>query len=473
MSSIDPAELEKKRRRHRNERIVAAALILLVGASVWWVGHWNRREAASLRKDQTYIPRPLRMTPEVTMLQELVRIDSSKPEGVAAAARWVAAHLKRNGIDAEIIESAPSMLNVYARIRGRSPGQGLLLFNHLDVVPAGEGWTRPPYDAFLFGDRMYGRGTVDMKGITICQLAAFVAVAKSGRVPEHDLVFLATADEETGSTWGMQWLLAHRPDIFTGVAYGITEGGLTEIMSDRMTYFGIEIGGKQLVQVVVEAASKERLQQTRVALEPYIASRHPDRVLPEVKRFFAQLAATRVAFRPYLADIDATIETGQFWRLPPTYRDLVQNSIGTGPVRQVGDRWEMQVSMVNLSDEHPEKRIAWLDETVSAFDARVSRILVKEGPNVFSAENTLVFSLLAKAARERHGVVAGTYILYRSISDCRFLRPRGIACYGVSPYRVTYFESIAIHGTDESINVGAFQDGVEYLKDVVTDWSIN
>lgn len=432
---------------------------------------WNRREATELRQDQRYIPRPVTMTPEVTMLQELVRIDSSKPEGVAAAARWLAAYLERNGIEAEIIESAPSMLNVYARIKGRSPGQGLLLFNHIDVVPAGVGWTSPPFDAFLFGDRMIGRGTVDMKALTVCQLAAFVDIAKSGRVPDHDLVFLATADEETGSKWGMQWLLANRPDIFDGVSHGITEGGITEIMSERMTYFGIEIGGKQMVQVVLAGPTREALREARIALEPFMFSRRAERVLPEVRRFFAQLAPTRVAFKPYLADIDATLRRGQFWRLPPTYRDLLQNSVTTGAVKQAADQWEMEVTMLSLPDEQPQARIAWLGETVSPFGARVSRILIQEGPNVFSSEKTRLFQILTEEARKQYGVTAGIQILYRSASDSRFLRPSGITCYGVSPYRVDYYQSIAIHHANESITVGAFQEGVEYMREVIQTWA--
>ncbi|MEO8381989.1 MAG: M20/M25/M40 family metallo-hydrolase [Acidobacteriota bacterium] len=470
-SSLDPAELARKRRRHRNERIVAAVVIVIAAAVAAVIVYLNHREAVELRKDQRYIPQLVRMTPEVPLLQELVRIDSSKPQGVVSGAHWIAAYLQRNGIKAEIIESSPSMLNVYARIRGRSRGEGLLLFNHIDVVPPGTGWTRPPFDAVLFGDRMYGRGTVDMKALTICQLVAFADIARSGQMPAHDLVFLATADEETGSTWGMRWLLEHRPDIFEGVQYGITEGGLTEIMGERMTYFGIEIGTKQLVQVMLEAPTRQAMLETRRRLEPYIFSRRATRVLPEVRRFFQQLAPTRFAFKPYLEDIDATIRDGQFWRLPTTYRDLVQNSITTRGIIPAGDRWQMEVTMLNLPDEQPDARIAWLARTVAPAGAKVERVLVKEGPNVFSSEKTRMFEILAAEAQERYGVTAGIQILYRSASDARFLRPRGITCYGVSPYPVDYYQSLAIHHPNESITVGSFQQGVEYMRRVVRTWA--
>lgn len=475
MTGIDPAERERKRRRHRNERIAAAVIVLLVAAGTFAVKQWERRERAALGKDQRYIPRPVRITPEVTMLQELVRIDSSKPEGVAAAARWIAAYLERNGIRAELIESAPSMLNVYARIEGEQRGGALLLFNHIDVVPAGEGWRVPPFEARLWADQMIGRGTVDMKALTVCQLVAFVDIAKSGRKPAHDLVFLATAEEEQGSRMGMQWLLANRPDLFAGVAYGITEGGITEMMSETMTWFGIEIGGKQYVQVMIAAPTREALKEARIALEPFIFSRRPGRLLPEVRTYFAQLAPTRIQFREQLRDIDATIRNGTFWQLPATYRELVQNSLVTGPPERTpgsaNDEWQMLVTLLNLPDEDPDARVAWLGRTVAPAGARVKEVRSKEGPVPLSPYDTRLFGILAAEARERYKVEAGVQVLYRSTSDARFLRTRGIAAYGVSPYPVTFYQSTAIHNTDESITIGHFQDGVEFLRDVVRAWA--
>ena len=458
-------------RRHRNERIAAAILVLIVAAVAAVAVRWNRAEEEALRSNRQYIPKPVKITPEVTALQELVRIDSSRPEGVAAAARWVAAYLQRNGIRAELIESAPNMLNVYARIEGRDRGEALLLFNHIDVVPPGNGWTTAPFGAAILGDRMYGRGTVDMKALTICQLAAFVDVARSGRPPAHDLVFLATAEEERGSREGMQWLLANRPDLFEGVAYGITEGGITELMGERLTYFGIEVGGKQMVQAVVSAPTRDSLRAARIALEPFMFPRQPVRVLPAVRTYFEQVAPTRLQFREALQDIDRTIREGRFWRLPPTYRDLVQNSVTTGPPELRDGRWEMLVTMINLPDEEPEARLAWLGQTIAPAGAAVRDVPVREGPVPTSSEKTRLFALLAEEARTRYGVAAGVQVLYRSASDSRFLRKRGVTCYGVSPYLVNFAQSLSIHRNDESITVPAFVEGVEYLRNVIRAWA--
>lgn len=456
-----------RRRRHRNERIVAACVVLVVAAAAAATAWWSR----SLAKDasRAYLPGNTPATPEITLLQEYVRIDTSTPRGAAAGARWLADRLRERGIQPELIVSAPDRINVYARIRGRRPGNGLLLFNHIDVVPAPGTWTHPPFAGTIAMNQLYGRGAVDMKGLAICQLLAFADLAQE--TPEHDVVFLATADEETGSQFGMQWLIVNRPDVFANVRYGITEGGITEVITERMVYFGVEVGGKQFVEMIFEGHDAESLRAARFALEPLMFPREPQRILPSVRRYFQNIAPTRVAYRKLLADIDATIAQGDFWRLPEPYRDLTQNSVWASAPRQESGRWVMTVRQANLPDEKPADRIAAVERIVAPHGVRLARVTSRQGPVPVSREDTPVFEELVREARQRYGVDAGAVLLYRSTSDARFLRPRGIECYGVSPYPVNFFQSRAIHGVDERIQLDWYLEGVGYMRRVVAAWA--
>ena len=51
------------------------------------------------------------------------------------------------------------------------------VLGHLDVVPEGDGWTVPPYSGLVRDGRIYGRGTMDDKGPTMCALYALKAIA--------------------------------------------------------------------------------------------------------------------------------------------------------------------------------------------------------------------------------------------------------------------------------------------------------
>jgi acetylornithine deacetylase/succinyl-diaminopimelate desuccinylase-like protein len=460
-----------RKRRHRRERIAAAFVVAVAAALAAGTIWWARSERRQLQSDTRYIPGPARITPEVLLLRDFVRIDTSHPAGVAAGARWIAGFLRGHGIQAELIESAPGRLNVYARIRGKNRGEGLLLFNHIDVVPPGDGWRLPPFAGGVSGDVMIGRGTLDMKALTICQLLAFVDIARRGDPPEHDLAFLATADEETGSEYGMQWIIAHRPDVLDGLRFGLTEGGVTEMMTQRMTYFGIEVGGKQFVELTV-TGPVESLRQARFALEPWIFSRRPERILPAVRQYFRDVAPTRMAYGPYLADIDKTIRDGEFWRLPAPYRDLTQNSLWAGAPETYQERWQMLIRMTNLPDEEPQARIDWLAGQLAPYGVRVDRILdVQKSATLPSPSDNRLFSLLRGEAERRYGVPAGVLVLYRSATDARFLRQIGMHCYGVSPYPVDYFQSLSIHHPNERIRLDGFLAGIDYMKSVVGQWA--
>ncbi|HEY2325838.1 MAG TPA: M20/M25/M40 family metallo-hydrolase, partial [Thermoanaerobaculia bacterium] len=211
------------------EWVIASIVIALAAAAAALVFVYSQR-ARRDRDAMLYIPKSSPITPSTLLLERYIRINTVNPPGnEIEGARFLAAQLAEAGVKAEIIESAPGRANLYARIKGKHPGGALMLLNHIDVVPPVGKWDRPPFSGSVMINMVYGRGSADMKGVAICELQAFRDVAKSGRVPEHDLVFLAVADEERASVLGTQWLLDHRPDVFEGVRYAINEGGITEM----------------------------------------------------------------------------------------------------------------------------------------------------------------------------------------------------------------------------------------------------
>jgi len=456
-------------KRHRNERIAAAIVVAICAALVVVFMRWNKEEEKALQRDIRYIPKKETITPEILLLRDYVRIDTSTREGVAKGARWMAALLERNGLHPQLIESAPGRWNVYVRIRGKQRGGGLLLTNHIDVVPVDPSqWKYPPFGGEIHINQLWGRGALDMKGIALCEVFAIAAVQREG-TPEHDIAFLATGEEEQGSDEGMKWLLAHRPDLFDGLDYAITEGGITEVISERSSYFGIEMGTKQRVDAILRGP-KENLAAARIALEPYMTSREKFRVLPEVRRFFRDVSESRIGMKPMLTDIDGAIARGEAWRLALPYRELMQNTLQVAAPELKDDGWRSWVLMLNLPDENPDVRVAWLKDVVAPFGISVE-ITKKEGPVPSSRAGTPLALILADEARAFYRVRAGSEILYSSISDCRFLRRHGMQCYGLSPYLTEITQSLTIHHADERIRLDWFMNGIDYLERAVARWA--
>ena len=93
-----------------------------------------------------------------------------------------------------------------ARIPGET-GKTLHLNGHYDVVPAGMGWTHPPFEPRIAGGRLYGRGASDMKGGLASIILALIAVAEAGWTPPVGLEASFTPDEETGGETGVYYML--------------------------------------------------------------------------------------------------------------------------------------------------------------------------------------------------------------------------------------------------------------------------
>jgi succinyl-diaminopimelate desuccinylase len=75
----------------------------------------------------------------------------------------------------------------------------IAVLGHLDVVPAGEGWTHPPYAGIIDNDKIYGRGTVDDKGPMFAALFALKAIKDSGLPLSRRVRIIFGTSEETGS----------------------------------------------------------------------------------------------------------------------------------------------------------------------------------------------------------------------------------------------------------------------------------
>lgn len=447
------------------------ALLIAGGAIVAGLRIYIARADREMRSSQLWIPKPAKVTPELALLQEYVRIDTSNPPGnELPGARFLAGILEKNGIHAEVIESAPRRASVYARIAGKQHHDGLLLFNHIDVVPAsGSGWMHPPFAADIDLNQMYGRGTLDMKGIAICELMAFIDAARAHRTPERDIVFLAVADEEAGGKLGTAWLLDHRPDVFEGIRYAINEGGITETTQERIAYFGIEIGTKMTVRLRLRARSRESMQALRIALEPFITRIDADRVLPEVREFLHDLAPLRIEQGQYLDDIGRTVAAGKLWLLPAGYRELTQNVVWPESVSADARGATMQVNLFNLPDENPDVRIEWIRGIAARYGVTIDEVLEKSGPAPLSSRHTPLFAILAAEAKRQYGGPrTGTEVLAAWYNDSRYLRVRGVEAYGLMPFPTDWYQTQGIHSVNERLRADWFNSGVSLLRRVTS-----
>ena len=132
----------------------------------------------------------------------------------------------------------------------------------------------------------------------------------------------------------------------------------------------------------------------------------------------------------------------------------------------------MEVALFNLPDQDPDARIAWLRDVVSAHGATIEEVLAKNGPAPLTSLHTPLFHLIEREVHREYGdVTVGPEILAGWANDSRFLRAKGITCYGVWPFPVDFFQSQGIHGIDERVRLDWFMQGVRLMRRLVQSYA--
>ena len=134
-------------------------------------------------------------------LKEIMSIDSTyqtpsegKPfgEGSAKALEWGAEFGKRLGMEVRNFDNYVISMDY----KDGEPKLGIL--SHLDVVPAGEGWSYPPFDCTIDGENIYGRGAIDDKGPSVAVLYAVKCIKDLGIPIKENFRLIMGGNEEGG-----------------------------------------------------------------------------------------------------------------------------------------------------------------------------------------------------------------------------------------------------------------------------------
>ncbi|HEY4137910.1 MAG TPA: M20/M25/M40 family metallo-hydrolase, partial [Casimicrobiaceae bacterium] len=167
--------------------------------------------------------------------REIVRVPSDTPPGDNAAAAERAASLlnglgfavERHPVPSDFLREygMRSVTNLIVRERFGAGGPTVALNAHGDVVPPGEGWTKPPYEGVIENGRMYARGVAvsksDIATYTYA-LAALLTLASQGALLNGAVELHFTYDEEVGGLAGPAYLLQRqltRPDLAIAASF--------------------------------------------------------------------------------------------------------------------------------------------------------------------------------------------------------------------------------------------------------------
>jgi len=441
-----------------------------------------------------------RIQTEVTaLLSKLIQFDTTNPPGnETRAAEFLAENLTSEGFSCEVVETAPNRGNVITRIKGTGQKPRLLLLSHLDVVAANpKEWIVPPFGGSVKDGYVWGRGALDMKGLTAIEATVLKLLKRNGFKPKADVLLAATADEEMGGTIGAELLLKHHCEkIFA--EYVINEGGGNTVPTTRKSVFTVNTAEKGLLWIRITAKGTSGHGSVPEASDNAIT--RINQVITTLGNYNppAQLVTATQQFLEELANEDPDLQQLLMRILQhPEQSDAVLaelDRIAPAVADEIRPRLKMTVTPTMISGGVKENVIP--SECTAVFDCRVlpgqsiaeakaliCELLADVGLDKLTFEtvqaqepsespmDTPLYSVIKSVLGELDPNCGVVPILMAGGTDSRFFRRLGSVCYGFHPLRSeTKLDQKARrreHGVDERISVENLVFGVNVLYEVV------
>lgn len=429
------------------------------------------------------------MIDRATLLQDLIRIDTTNPPGdERPAIERIAVEFDRNGVAYDIVDPPAGRPSLLARHAGRGERPGILLHGHVDVVPTtGQKWRHDPFAGELVDGWIWGRGALDMKGPVVMMVDAYLRMATSDVPPPGDVMLAIVPDEEMNGTHGAEFLVTRHPDRFEGIAWALGEFGGFPLSFDGVRFYPIQIAERVNVgfEITVDGPGGHGslpISGGAMAKAGHILTALDRRKLPVHITEPARLMFE--AMEPHLEGRSAAVirrladgrTAGAALRVLRArlgiMEPLLRNTVSATIIRG-GDKHNVIPSEVTISLDG--RMLPGFD--IDDFEDEVRRLLpreavlrrIEDGATASGPPDMALFDTLADSIRALDPEGVPIPFLMPAVTDGRWFATLGIQHYGFCPMRLPDdFEfQRTVHAEDERIPVAALEFGADAIGRVI------
>jgi acetylornithine deacetylase/succinyl-diaminopimelate desuccinylase-like protein len=422
-------------------------------------------------------------------LQKYLQVQTVNPPGnEIEGARFFKKILDKESIPSQIFESSPGRGSILATLKGSGKSKPFLLLSHIDVVPAEkERWEVDPFAGIIKDGYLYGRGTLDDKSMGIIELMALI-ILKREKIPlKRDILFFASADEETGGRWGVQWAMDNIP-VLKESEFALNEGGYVLLNeAGQPDRYEISNGQKVIFQIQLKAegtsghASMPHPNNPNLklihALEAITKWETPFDILPMVKEYFSKMAPKQPPEeRKCFEDIEKGLTDPSFAKKltsNPIYNAMVRNTISL-TILQGGTKANVIPSESTATFDCRLIPGALKDEFLKDVKKRLGdeievKVIAESQSLLPSSLDTDLFRAIQKYVVENDPGCPIVPLLLPGATDSRFLRENGIITYDFCPYRLTEKELMKVHGNNERVALENLRFGMRMLVEIIKE----
>jgi len=424
-------------------------------------------------------------------LQEYLRVNTVNPPGnEIEGVRFFKKIFDAEAIPCQIFEPSPGRGNLLATLKGSEKKKPVLLLNHMDVVSVEkERWSVDPFAGIIQDGYLYGRGALDDKSMGIMEMMVLLILKREKAPLARDILFFATADEETGGNWGVEWAIENIP-LLRESEYALNEGSYVilneEGVADR---YEISSGQKVLFQLQLKArgtsghGSMPRPDNPNVklvqALERVTKWETPYNLLPMVKEYFSKIASKQPPDgRPFFEDIEKGLRDPAFSKRltsNPIYNAMIRDTISL-TILQGGSKVNVipseSAATLDCRLIPGSSKKNFLKEIKKRLGDEIEVEVISESHSLPpSPFNTDLFRAIQRFAAENDPGCPVVPHLLSGATDSRLLREKGIITYDFCPFRLTEKELMIIHGNDERIALENLRFGMKILVEIIKEVS--
>lgn len=417
------------------------------------------------------------------LLSRYIQFDTTNPPGnETPALEFIGDFLKSEGFDVEIKEKVKNRGNL---ICSWGPDNTeIILLSHADVVPAKEEeWSHHPFSGDISDGFIWGRGTLDCKGLGIMELAAMVLLKRAGFKPSKGVKLIIVADEEMGGKLGAGYITNELGE-GEGARFLLNEGGagtegiignskvlnpcygekgplwLKLISKGKPGHGSVphsENANQRLASALFRITSKK--QPLRVGKGHLKALRMTGEGLGGFKGILIKIISSSKLLTSLLVKLASRNP-----HISAMFRNTISITILKGGYKEnvIPEESYAVLDIRLLPGEDPHKFIGKIKKEIKALGDFDFEITTCEEPSESELEGPFV-DAVRRVSSFLFKDALFIPVLATGFTDSRFFRKKGVQALGLTPCFLTREQLNSIHGIDEKMSVKQLKNGIKFI----------